>query len=164
MRRSLAALAVAALAACSSATDPDDDSILPERLAVSGGDVTYTAGTAPSGDPAGLLLTTVVVRASGPGSSRLEYGGCPVEVQFFRTPARSGTAAWAQSRRGEVGCIQPLYVNTLAPGDTLHLTTGALPREVLGDSLPAGRYYATAVLRPNGRFLRLPAGEVELAR
>lgn len=166
MRRSLVAAAVLGLAACTATLPMEDNPGLDGSavISVSGGRVDYTARTEPTGNPAGWLRTTAVLRASGTTPARLEYSGCPVEVQFFRNASRTGSPAWTMFRVDNFACVQPLYTDTLAPGDTLELATVTLPREVLGDSLPAGRYYVAAVLRPNRQVIRVPAGEVELTR
>lgn len=166
MLRPLVVLVALGLAACNPALSEggDDTHLGPAGISIKGGRVEYAARTEPTGNPHGWLRTVAVLRASGSAPVRLEYSGCPVEVQYFRTTARTGSPAWAQFRVQNFGCILPLYVRTLAPGDTLQLGALSLPREVLGDSLPAGRYYVAAVLRPNGETVRVPAGEVELTR
>lgn len=165
MRRSVVGFATLALGACN-AVLPEQDSgpVGAASISVQGGRVEYRAYSEPTASPAGWLRTVAVLRATGSRSSVVEYGGCPVEVQYFRTEARTGTPAWAQFRDPSYGCTLPLYRRTLAPGETLELAALSLPREVLGDSLPVGRYYVAAVVRPNGEIVRIAAGEVELTR
>ena len=60
------------------------------------------------------------------------------------------------------GCS--LIVETILPGESKTYVLAVPVREVLGDSLPRGRYRVTARVRINGELVRgLDAGDVELS-
>jgi hypothetical protein len=61
------------------------------------------------------------------------------------------------------GCTLSLPVRTFPPGDSETSVLKVSVREILGDSLPSGRYKVTARLISNGGDGReLDAGEVVL--
>jgi len=89
--------------------------------------------------------------------------GCSVLLRAYRDAARSGEPAWDET--GTVVCTQAIQQIPVAAGETTWLegrTIGAA--EILGDSLPAGRYYFTALVRPDGQRIELEAGEADLAQ
>jgi hypothetical protein len=93
-----------------------------------------------------------VVRNAGTAPETLEFGVCNVTLLAHRTADRAGPPAWtstaARPWEGTFGrgCPLPLYSARLAPGDTLAEPFGySTPLiELLGDSLPDGRYWFTA--------------------
>ncbi len=96
----------------------------------------------------------IVVAMSNVGPQRVrivEFGFCGTPVSALRayhTPDRSGPPAWEWRETGVCrlpGGNEPLP--DLAPGRflTAHQTLASTP-ELLGDSLPPGRYYFTAVI------------------
>ena len=64
-----------------------------------------------------------------------------------------------------IGCVGGLHALTLAPGDSAAPFGLIVPvRDVLGDSLPPGRYGVTARVSVGGRLVdHLEANDVELA-
>jgi hypothetical protein len=75
-----------------------------------------------------------------------------VVLRLYRTADRSDSPAWRSELRQPPGnppltyaCPLPLYVNYLAPGDTLRFPVSFPMYEVMGDSLPAARYYVSAL-------------------
>src|SRR5690606_2756215 len=61
-------------------------------------------------------------------------------------------------------CTMQLVELDLAPGESREFQASTRADEILGDSLPVGRYYFTALLRPNGRAGEVPAGEGDRGR
>jgi hypothetical protein len=87
----------------------------------------------------------------------LTYGACNVVVRLYRTADRSGSPAWRSELRRYPGpppigsaCPLPLLGSYLAPGDTLRFPLSFPMYEVMWDSLPAGRYYVSAVATVSG--------------
>ncbi len=102
----------------------------------------------------------------------LEYGECALQLRAYRSADRSGPPAWRSEHRrpyeGGFGyvCAGIGYSTTLAPGDSLRrpFELGVPVLEVLGDSLPDGRYWFTASIRLNfGMTPEVPAGDATLA-
>jgi len=160
------ALLLAALAACGPTGSPGgggqpnpDDEL--RRGTVEG--VTYTAETRIAETAPPTVYATA--RVENTSSSRQDItfpDGCVVLLRAYRDAARAGAPAWDQQR--DAMCTMQLVELSLAPGESREFLASARADQILGDSLPAGRYYFTAVLRPNGRVVEVPAGEGELAR
>lgn len=120
----------------------------------------------------GDSLLEVRVRAVNTGSAMrvLEFGNCSMNVGV----SSAGTArehqweyvTWASSRRPPLRCLEYQATRDLAPGDSVSPADyrRRLPiRDILGDSLPAGRYRVTTRVAANGWFSgNLVGGEVEL--
>src|SRR5690606_23442029 len=99
------------------------------------------------------------VRAENTSSVRRDVtfpDACIVLLRAYRSPARTGAPAWDQ-RKGAM-CAMMLVELSLAPGESREYQTRATADQVLGDSLPAGTYHFTALLRPDGRMVEVPAG------
>jgi hypothetical protein len=109
------------------------------------------------------LHTVVTVTNAGTGERTVEMpGGCPVLLRAHPASADGGAPAWDQAR--DIVCTLQLMILRLGPGESRPITGGAGAGDVLGDSLPNGRYRLSALVFPDGGTLELPAGEVELAR
>lgn len=130
---------------------------------VTEGDLQYVAETAIMESFPVQLATSVTVANVGSRPAALEFpDGCPVLIRAYRTPDRTGTPAWDQAH--ETFCTMAIQHFTINPGESRKFTARTDARQILGDSLPNGRYFLTAMLRKTGWTLELPAGEVELAR
>jgi hypothetical protein len=106
----------------------------------------------------------------------LEHGECALRLRAFRTPERTDEPVWRSEYRRPVGsssgyvCPDVLVMRTVAPRGHLDFNARIPVPEVLGDSLPDGRYYISAQLvfrRGSGRTLtedtlRLAAGSADL--
>lgn len=89
--------------------------------------------------------------------------GCLTLLRVYRDESRSGKPVWDQAYT--VGCIQAVQEFKIAAGDSTVIRQGTISAaEILGDSLPSGRYYFTVVLRPDWQTLELAAGEADLAK
>lgn len=162
VRRSwLAALAVLA-AACATPESPLDPQTSPQPARLVDG-VAYRADTAILESFPVVLRTEVTVRneTAAPVSIQLA-DGCTVLLRAYRTETRAGAPAWDQLRSAI--CTMQLVGIDLAPGEEEKLGVMVNAREILGDSLPNGTYYLTAVVRPVGGTVEIAAGRADLAR
>lgn len=120
-----------------------------------------------------LLYATASVTNAGTRAVYLEYGDCVLSLRAYRAPERTGTPVWRSEARATWDgahsyiCLAYLAVTTLAPGATANPLERELRIpvvEVLGDSLPDGRYYFSGTLRLNSmRTPEVLAGSAELA-
>lgn len=70
------------------------------------------------------------------------FAHCPLELQLFKTPARTGRPAWTSMPSNDtLACA-----NLKSSADFARSTEWPV-QEILGDSLPAGRYFFTVTLR-----------------
>ncbi len=127
------------------------------------GDLRYTAETAIMESFPVQLATSVTVVNIGSRPAALEFSdGCPVLLRAYHTPDRSGEPAWDQER--DTFCTLAIQRITIDSGESRSFSVRTDARQILGDSLPNGRYFLTAVLRKTGWPLELEAGAVDLAR
>lgn len=157
----VAALAVAVVACTSSGVVTGPEGIRAYRT-VEG--VEYRAYTAVLESFPVQLRPEVTVRNEGGDERTIRFpDGCVVLLRVYRDESRTGNPAWDQERT--VGCFQAVQEITLAAGDSTVIRRGTISAaEILGDSLPAGRYYFSVVLRPDWQSLELAAGEADLAK
>lgn len=95
----------------------------------------------------------------------LEYGACLLQLLVHENADRAGPAVWNSAKQlDETGQLPvcPLYLKflQLGPGETRKPEfRAAFPgADILGDSLPVGKYYFTAQLVVGGDIVDLPAG------
>jgi len=128
------------------------------------------AGVRITGTGRDSVLFNIRVRNFGPAPARYTLEACEVAARAYRAPTLGGTPVWHSLRIHDVDCSGVGNSRTLAPGDSLPSTHWDLTMPVhaiLGDSLPAGRYYF-AVSSPLETFpdlrdaLFVPAGGVDL--
>jgi hypothetical protein len=134
------------------------------------GDLTYVAK---------VDIVDSMIRASVSIANRsrapisVDYGACALSLRAYRNPWRTGAPAWRSELRapwngfGGYACPGYRARRTLAPGETFSPRefqfSGPLI-ELLGDSLPDGRYWFAATLRLNRRNVpEFPAGSADLA-
>jgi hypothetical protein len=109
------------------------------------------------------LRAVLTVRNPSDRDAIVEFpDGCMVLLRVYRNEARTGTPAWDQRR--ERMCTQAIVQLRLAPGGAERYETRATAAEILGDSLPPGRYWLAALVRPGGEHIDVPAGSVILER
>ena len=88
--------------------------------------------------------------------------GCLVLLRVYRDAERTKLA---YDMAQDYGCTQALVPVTIAAGQTRELSTPPISAaKILGDSLPNGTYYFSALVRPNGQRIELRAGSGELAK
>src|SRR5690606_18542008 len=126
------------------------------------GHLRYSASTAIMESFPVQLATTVTVENIGSKPAVLEFSdGCPVLLRAYDSPEREGAPAWDQANL--TVCTLAIQTITIEPRESREFKVRTDAREILGDSLPNGRYYLTAVLRKTGWPLELDAGEADLA-
>jgi hypothetical protein len=155
--RLLSLLLLVPLAACANGTGPDG----PSPTSVVQGDVEYMAETLIMESFPVQLQT--IVRMRNRRSSRVEVqlgSGCPVLLRVYRNEART-QLVWDQGSR--IACTKEIQIVSLTSGETAERSTRTNAREILGDSLPDGRYYLSAYVQVVGARLTIPAGAADLA-
>jgi hypothetical protein len=107
------------------------------------------------------LHTTLEVRnAGGPDYVRLEFASdCVVLLRVYDSEARD-VPVWDQADSAR--CSESSHVLMLGGGYAEEFTTTADARQILGTSLPPGRYWLSAYVRVNDRVVEVPAGSAEL--
>ena len=159
--RHIAALPLLALLACSSAEDsPTDTPSAVDSRNVGG--IDYSAETLVMESFPVQLRTIVTARNTTDAAVELGFGDpCVAHLRAYADSSRSGEPVWDQQRL--MACVTVVFGDTIAAGDTAQYTAPhADGYDILGDSLPDGRYWLTATLRPNGQALEVPAGVVDL--
>lgn len=95
--------------------------------------------------------------------------GCGMLPRAYGDPARAGEPVWDGRPGGP--CLASVAPITFAPGETRRFTRRYSARDILGDSLPDGRYFFTVTYRASlapdpdaeSRLVEVAAGEAELA-
>lgn len=122
-------------------------------------------------DTTAMLNGAATVANNGQLKDHLEYGDCALRLLAFSSSDRSGSPKWNSDARrpwegsfGGYGCLSILYARDLDPGGSISFNFQSPLIEMLGDSLPDGRYYFSADLRFSNRpNLTVPAGSLDLA-
>ncbi len=129
--------------------------------------VTYRAETEVADRDPTTIRTVVTATLTGAGGSRLRFSyACPVVLYLYRSRARrdaaprSGQPEW-KSREACGPELQEMWLNR---GESRTFEIRANARDILGDSLPPGRYYFTAVVQEERTRIFLSSGEAELRR
>ena len=158
--RSLLPLPLAALAAaCMSSVEPDGP---PSSSAVIHGQIEYTAETLIMESFPVQLRTIVRMRNRTGSATEIRFGGgCPVLIRAYRDEART-RLAWDQSRT--VACTKEIQILSLRSGESAERAAPHTDaRQILGDSLPDGRYWLSAHVQIVGSPLLIAAGAADLA-
>jgi len=126
--------------------------------------VVYRADTAIMESFPVQLRPQLTIRNEGESERTIRFpDGCIMFLRAYREESRSGKPVWDQER--EAVCVAAIQEFTVAAGDSTVIRQGTInAAQILGDSLPPGRYYFTVVLRPDWERLELAAGEAELAK
>lgn len=160
MRLPTLAIVAAISAACGDGvTAPNFPAAL--EIAVVNG-IAYEASASFAEDaPDERIVVTVTATNETTGDIDIEFGGCPVRLLVYRNADRSGEPAWDDAEQNGF-CPAILWRATLSPGASQEFQATYIIREILGGSLPDGRYYFTAVLRLDVETVALKAGDLEL--
>ena len=161
MNRSISTLALVGLLGAGCNGSPDVAAPPASGAPVTQGGIEYTADTRVMESFPVQLDTRVTMRNRGAQRATIELGsGCPINLRAYRNEART-QLAWDQSA-GRV-CTMQIQIVELAPGETAERATRASAYDILGDSLPDGRYYLSAAVQVVGNGVVVPAGSVDLA-
>jgi hypothetical protein len=109
--------------------------------------------------PATVLTTATVTNTSGEHREITLPGDCTVLIRAYTDEVRT-SPVWEQERF--IVCTLALQIVQLGPGDSVQYSMEATVPEILGDSLPAGLYYLSGLLRPDQDRVVVPAGALQL--
>ncbi|MGQ0641596.1 MAG: hypothetical protein ACT4P6_12650 [Gemmatimonadaceae bacterium] len=117
-----------------------------------------------------LLLVRVIAKNSGSATWALQLGHCSMNVRVAAQPPASSRewnyGRWSSAVNPRALCVGALETLRLPPGKSISspdLERIVRVRDVLGDSLPPGRYRVTAFLEFNNQApIHIAAGDVEL--
>ena len=111
----------------------------------------------------GMLLTEVTIANASQRDMRLLYRGCPVQIQVFDNEDREGEPLFDSfTGISDWDCPRREVVRTLFIQEDLSLMEHTDMSSAFADSNPMGKYYVTAIVRPNGIPMEVPAGAVEV--
>ena len=123
----------------------------------------------PPGDSVMLVRTTV--RNPGSLTWTLQLGQCSLNIRIAALPPavhQWSYARWRTKANPQALCVADLVPLRLPPGQSAsspNLERSIRVRDVLGDSLPAGRYRVTVSIEFNNMSTpEIMAGDVELRR
>jgi hypothetical protein len=155
----LLALVLLAGTACNGGSDVADPPTGPSGPVTQGG-VEYTADTrVMESFPVQLDTRVTMTNRTNAGVSVQLGSGCPINLRAYRDEART-RLAWDQSV-GRV-CTMQVQIVDLAPGASAERNTRATAADILGDSLPDGRYYLSAAVQVVAGGVIVPAGSADL--
>ncbi len=113
------------------------------------------------------MVATVTGTLTDAGGSVERFSeACPVVLYAYRTRAdrdaapRAGAPAWASHRDCAPGQVQ----HTLNRGERRSWQVRARAAEILGASLPPGRYFFAVPVNHQGSRVMLSAGDTDLRR
>jgi hypothetical protein len=109
--------------------------------------------------PVQLQSVLTITNRSAASTSVFFPDGCVVLISVYRPD--SPEPVWEQAR--SVGCTMAIVQTDIGPGQSTEFSSRTSAAEILGDSLPDGRYHLRVHSRPDGRPLQLHAGTVDLA-
>lgn len=114
----------------------------------------------------GSVRATVIGTVVNANSALVDVArDCPVLIRVYRdrerrdAAPRSGAPDWSQPT-----CGSAMEKKTVFRGEQQTLETSVPIREILGASMPSGRYYFAVVTRADGMEMTLSAGELDLTR
>lgn len=134
-------------------------------------------------DSSRVLQTRVTITNASDSTVVISYGACPVSLRVYHNAERAEPYSWDSAAlpnpdpstglyRGF--CVSTAQESRLAPGESISpapFDVATPVGQILGDSLPSGRYYLVARVRLSPHPLTevapdtvvsVPAGEVEL--
>lgn len=118
--------------------------------------------------PGGRVRAEVMVTLTHAGGSLQRFSrDCAVTLYVYRTrerrdaAPRSGAPDWQGPRRR---CGPELQEFSMRRGESRTLAAETTVQEILGDSLPPGRYYFAVAVQGEGTRFLISAGEANLSR
>jgi hypothetical protein len=140
----------------------------------------FNATTVVASDAPQRARATVYVVNPSARPVSISWGGCFSNLRFFRSAERTGTPTWrSEYRRTPTGnpvyvCPAAFFSRVVLPADSLAFSLDVPAYEILADSLPAGRYFASlnfTLLFQEGParetpqlVVNVPAGDIDLTR
>ena len=125
-----------------------------------------TGEIAPDPRRAGFLIASAHLFNGGPETFRRSVNSCSVIVRAYGKPD-SRRPSWRSDKARTTVCKSLLHIVELAKGGDRLLTMRLASRDILGDSLSAGRYTFTVSIRffePSATTREYPAGALDLRR
>lgn len=154
---------LAVLAGCSNSADLSAPALGNSGARIVRDDFAFQAGTLIMESFPVQLRT--VVRAKNETSRPVDLvfpNGCKVLVRVYRDAAR---ASLAYDMARVMGCTMAIEQVHVGGGETKEFNAPTISAAtILGDSLPKGTYYFSAVLHANGNRIELDAGSAPLAK
>jgi len=126
----------------------------------------FRAATYIRDEPRDIVQTEItVINSSQRLVTLLVPGGCPVILQLLTSAPPGGREVWdSRKARSSMGCALSLLVTPIEPGESRVFIRQVGKAEILGDSLPAGRYFVRSQLDLDPVPITLYAGELTLSR
>ncbi|MEJ7759574.1 MAG: hypothetical protein WKF55_08265 [Gemmatimonadaceae bacterium] len=104
-----------------------------------------------------MIFTTLFITNLRTEALQGSRNACPLALVVYRSAARR-RPVW-DSRKARSGCVDmKLWVN-IPPGFADSFTMNSRANFVLADSLPAGQYYFSTVVKPQ-HHVKLPPAEI----
>lgn len=162
MKKALFALLIA-FAACRNSSEPSGPGFGNSGARIVQDDLEFQAETLIMESFPVQLRTVVRVRNAASVPQDLTFpDGCKVLMRVYRDQARQ-SLAYDLTR--VMGCTLAIEQYRIAATQVREFSAPTISAAtILGDSLPNGTYYISAVLRPNGKRLELDAGSAQLAK
>ena len=110
----------------------------------------------------GMLKTEVTFTNASQHYMRLLYRGCPVQIQIHADEERNSEPLFDSFGASEEECERREVVRTLFALEDLEYTELTHLDTDFANGYPGGTYYVTAIVRPNGIPIEVPAGVIEL--
>lgn len=106
-------------------------------------DLVWTAAATVYDVAPSRLRVTVTGRNVGTKEQSITYGACNVRIQLYS--ATTATLSWDSAYKWDTygtprGCILPLYVKTIQPGDTVNFAYEIEVPDLMADSVADGNY------------------------
>lgn len=123
---------------------------------------TWTAATSPTA----VGSTLSVVNQTDALLTASIADRCPFSLYAYREKARRDAAfvAGEPDWRPEERCLLEMVFLRLDAGESRQISITVPGAEILGDSLPEGRYYLAAVVRLRNTSIWLAAGDIQIQR
>lgn len=112
-----------------------------------------------------LMNLGAPLNSGGPPRREFRWGRCDFVLWAYRNADLKDKPAWDSRKQGV--CADVAIMPELLPGDSVpgrHLDWDGHVLDILGDSLPEGRYHLQAQIALDDDTLWLPAGSIDLRR
>ena len=153
----------ASMVACGSSKDPSEPRPGGDFQTIVQNNVEYRAETLiMESFPVQVRANVQITNSSGSAVTITFPDGCLVLLRVYRDAERTSLA---YDMERDFGCTQALVPVTIGAGESKTISAPTISAaKILGDSLPNGTYYFTALTRPEGQRVELRAGSAALAK